>query len=68
MLPLETMKAVTSLLSGRSLSTIEIEQELSRLHANCPDDLARSLNAMRRKGMIKGEVSQEKGGWVWWIE
>ena len=34
---------------------------------HCPDDFTRSLNKLRKMGLIKGEVDFEKGGWVWWI-
>jgi hypothetical protein len=55
-------------LKGHALTTIELEALFDRLNARCPDDLARTLNVMRRKGLIKGEVSTERGGWVWWVE
>jgi hypothetical protein len=64
----ERYKAVTSLLSDKKLTTIELEIFLKGHDAQCPDDLARTLNVMRRKGLIKGEVSTERGGWVWWVE
>ncbi|MDW5561663.1 MAG: hypothetical protein SA339_00425 [Methanomassiliicoccus sp.] len=55
-------------LYGRRLTTIELEALLKSEGAACPDDLARTLNVMRRKGLIKGAVSTERGGWVWWIK
>lgn len=55
-------------LRGKHLTTIELESELEEKGARCPDDLARTLNVMRRKGLIKGAVSTERGGWVWWTE
>jgi len=55
-------------LKGHTLTTLEIEVKLKKINAQCPDDLARTLNVMRRKGLIKGEVSVERGGWVWWVE
>lgn len=50
------------------MMTREIESSLSSDAMKCPDDLARTLNIMRRKGLIKGAVSTERGGWVWWVE
>ena len=50
------------------MSTLELDQALGEKGVHCPDSLARTLNIMRRKGLIKGEVSTERGGWVWWVE
>lgn len=55
-------------LSGKALTTMDLENKLADRGTRCPDDLARTLNIMRRKGLIKGEVSTERGGWVWWVE
>jgi len=56
------------LLKGHKLTTIEIGNKLESIDRECPDDLARTLNIMRRKGFINGELSTEKGAWVWWVE
>ena len=50
------------------MTTIELDIFLGERGVHCPDGLARTLNIMRRKGLIKGEVSIECGGWVWWVE
>jgi hypothetical protein len=34
----------------------------------CPDDLARTLSQMRKKGLIHGEFSEEKSAWVYWAD
>lgn len=34
----------------------------------CPDDLAKTLTKFRREGFVKGEVSFEDGGWIWWAD
>lgn len=52
----------------KRLTTIELEKQMKDQGDQCPDDLARTLNIMRRKGLIRGEVSTERGGWVWWVE
>jgi hypothetical protein len=64
----ERHDTIRKALSGRRLTTIELEAVLESEGAHCPDDLARTLNVMRRKGLIKGAVSTERGGWVWWVE
>lgn len=47
---------------------MELEIILRHKGTPCPDDLARTLNIMRRKDLIKGAPSPEKGAWVWWVE
>ncbi len=34
----------------------------------CPDETVLFLTKLRSKGKIKGELSHEKRGWVWWVE
>jgi hypothetical protein len=60
-------QAILDILRAQKLTSIELEH-LLRDQKLCPDDLARTLNIMRRKGLIKGAVSTERGGWVWWVE
>ena len=51
------------------LTTREVEIRLAELFDyHCPDDFAKSLNKMKAAGFVKGEVSVEKGGWVWWVD
>jgi hypothetical protein len=64
----ERREVIKKALCGRRLTTIELEAVLESEGARCPDDLARTLNIMRRKGLINGAVSTERGGWVWWVE
>ncbi len=66
--PEERHSIIIATLRGRYLTTLELEALLADRGAHCPDDLARTLNIMRRKGLIKGAVSTERGGWVWWVE
>jgi hypothetical protein len=47
---------------------IEINAESSINGHHCPDDLARILSQMRRKGLIHGEFSEEKSAWVYWAD
>jgi len=64
----ERYALIKQFLIGKTLTTIELEHAMNDANVHCPDDLARTLNVMRRKGLIKGEVSVERGGWVWWVE
>jgi hypothetical protein len=59
---------IINILKGKDCTTLELETKLSIQGIRCPDDLARTLNVMRRKGLINGKVSTERGGWVWWVE
>ena len=34
----------------------------------CPDDLAKTFMKFRKAGHIKGQVSVDRGGWVWWVD
>jgi uncharacterized membrane-anchored protein len=60
--------AIIESLRGRRLTTLELDRLMGEKGIQCPDGLARTLNVMRRKGLIRGEVSTERGGWVWWVE
>ncbi len=48
------------------LSTMEIEKLARSEHKHCPDKTVIFLSKMRKKGLIKGEASIERRGWVWW--
>jgi len=51
------------------IPTREVEIRLFELFDyRCPDDLVKSLMKMRSRGYLKGEVSVERGGWVWWVD
>ncbi|TQS81718.1 hypothetical protein A3207_05735 [Candidatus Methanomassiliicoccus intestinalis] len=64
----EKYKIVSGVLGENRYTTLELEAAMADQGTQCPDDLARTLNVLKRKGMICGEVSTERGGWVWWIE
>ncbi|TQS85686.1 MAG: hypothetical protein A3208_01675 [Candidatus Methanoprimaticola hominis] len=34
----------------------------------CPDDLAKTFMKYRKAGLIKGQASVDRGGWVWWVD
>jgi len=53
--------------AGRPLTTREVQEETEKRRVQCPDSTVVFLNRLRRRGMIKGEHSTEKRGWVWWV-
>jgi hypothetical protein len=54
--------------AGEPLTTREVQRETERRMARCPDSTAVFLNRLRVKGVIKGERSKERRGWIWWVE
>jgi imidazolonepropionase-like amidohydrolase len=48
-----------------ALTTMEIETTTAREGRRCPDQTVVFLTKMRGKGLIDGEVSIEKRGWIW---
>ena len=53
---------------GGPLTSQEIEETASDSSMNCPDELIRFLSRMKAKGLIKGKVSADRKGWVWYIK
>lgn len=47
------------------LTTMQIEELARAEHRRCPDQTVLFLTKMRRKGLIMGEASLEKKGWLW---
>jgi predicted DNA-binding transcriptional regulator len=52
---------------NRKLTTWELDKEIKNYDNSCPDEVVVFLAKMRQKGLIKGEISQEKRGWIWWV-
>ncbi len=50
------------------MTTKEIETNARGEGKRCPDETVLFLTKLRSRGKIKGEVSQERRGWVWWVE
>lgn len=50
------------------MTTREVQEETERRLVRCPDSTAVYLNKLRMRGLIKGERSKEKRGWIWWVE
>lgn len=49
------------------LTTKRIEEEARKRNATCPDAIIRFLNKMKLKGLIKGRLSIEERGWIWYL-
>lgn len=64
----EKLALVSKALGDQKYTTLELEAVMADQGTQCPDDLARTLNVLKIKGMICGEVSIERGGWIWWID
>ncbi len=59
---------IREVLGDEKLTTREISARLeSRLGYRCPDDLAKTLTKLKSAGKVKGQVSIDAGGWIWWI-
>ncbi len=54
--------------AGRPLTTREVQGETRKRLVRCPDSTAVFLNRLRTRGVIKGERSKERRGWIWWVE
>ena len=48
------------------ISTMQIEKLARSEHKHCPDQTVIFLTKMKKKGLIRGEASLERRGWVWW--
>jgi len=66
----EAVRIILSILekAEKPLSTRDIEGETRKLLITCPDNTPVFLNRLRLKGVIKGQLSPERRGWIWWIE
>jgi len=66
----EAVELVLSILKeeGKPLTTREIEEKTRKRMASCPDKTPVFLNRLRIKGIIDGQLSTERRGWIWWIK
>jgi len=62
-----TAEIIKALLSGH-FTVIELNEVLTNIGIHCPDDLARTLSVLRKKGLIHGEFSEKKSAWVYWAD
>ena len=49
------------------MTTMQIEIAARKDNKRCPDQTVLFLTKMKKKGLIKGEASLERRGWVWWL-
>ena len=54
--------------AGKPLTTREVQAETEKRQVRCPDSTVIFLNRLRIKGLINGERSRERKGWIWWVE
>jgi predicted transcriptional regulator len=54
--------------AGKPLTTREVQAETEKRRVRCPDSTVVFLNRLRIKGLINGERSRERKGWIWWVE
>ena len=66
----EAVQAILSILrnAGEPITTRTVGEEMQKLQLRCPDTTIVFLNRLRKRGLINGERSKEKRGWVWWID
>jgi len=50
------------------LTTRQIQEEARERLLRCPDSTVVFLNKLRIKGLVRGERSRERRGWIWWVE
>ena len=53
--------------AGRPLTTREVQEETQKRLVRCPDSTVVFLNKLRLKGIVHGEMSKERRGWIWWV-
>ena len=61
-------KVVDLLKQHGKLTSFEIDIHFKDRDEECPDGLVAFLARMKTRGRIKGEVSVEKRGWIWWSD
>ena len=67
--PGEAERFILGLLrAGGRMTTMEVNSAAAGQGRRCPDETPRFLMKLKLKGIICGEVSQEKRGWVWWAK
>ena len=49
------------------MTTKALEEKTKSEGRSCPDGTLQFLNKLRFSGKVKGEVSMEHRGWIWWI-
>ena len=54
--------------AGGSLTPRGLQDEVRKVIPRCLASSVVCLNILRIAGAIKGKRSEEKKGWIWWIE
>ena len=54
--------------ADKPLTTREVQAETEKRLVRCPDSTVVFLNRLRIKGLINGERSRERKGWIWWVD
>ncbi|MDR1690580.1 MAG: hypothetical protein LBR42_01880 [Candidatus Methanoplasma sp.] len=68
-MPDDVVVLIWEALGGDRLTTKEASDRLDHLfNYRCPDDIAKTLSKLRKAGLIKGEISMDAGGWIWWAD
>lgn len=64
-----TLEMIWEALGDEKITTRDASERLDNLFGyRCPDDLAKTLSKYRKEGTVKGEISMDLGGWVWWVD
>jgi len=64
----EAEKFIVNILREKGkMKTGDVEKEMEKLGAKCHDESVRFLSMLRMKNKIKGKLSVEEKGWVWWV-
>jgi hypothetical protein len=53
--------------AGHPLTTREVQEETQKKLVRCPDSTVVFLNNLRLRGLVHGEMSKERRGWIWWV-
>jgi len=66
----ESFELILSVLkaAGKPLTTRDVDGEIRKRLISCPDSLPVILNKLRLRGLVKGQLSPERKGWIWWIK
>ena len=60
---------ITEAIGNDRITTREAAARMEGLFGyRCPDDMAKTLARHRTEGIIRGEISMDAGGWVWWVD
>ncbi|MDR1403993.1 MAG: hypothetical protein LBJ20_00260 [Candidatus Methanoplasma sp.] len=68
-MPDDVAALIWEALGDSRVTTKEASDRLDNLFGyRCPDDIAKTLSKLRKTGLIKGEISMDAGGWIWWAD